>query len=76
MNFQEKISKLNKHFFYKEFTFSNTNFKPTPSDEFELADNIIWLDDMLVIFQLKERFAPNNHDSDSERKWFNLKSCK
>ena len=55
MTFEESIAKLNKAFLFKEFTFSSNTFKPTPQEELELADSLIWLDDLLITFQVKER---------------------
>ena len=55
MTFEGDIASLNEHFFFEEFTYSTNTFRPGPSTELELADSIIWLDDMLVVFQLKER---------------------
>ena len=55
MTFEGDIASLNEHFFFEEFTYSTNTFRPSASTELELADSIIWLDDMLVIFQLKER---------------------
>ena len=57
MNLEEKISSLNQNIFLKEFTYSKNKFSPTPSSEFELADNIIWLRDLLIVFQLAQFFS-------------------
>ena len=53
MTFEREIASLNEHFFFEEFTYSTNTFRPNPSTELELADSIIWLDDMLVLFQLR-----------------------
>jgi hypothetical protein len=53
---EKYISELNSNFFFKEFTYSSTKFKfDKKGQEFELADNVVWLDDFLLIFQIKER---------------------
>jgi hypothetical protein len=70
VNFEEAVGKLNSDYFFREFTFSSNTFKPTPNAELELADNVIWLDDLLILSQVKERNAPSNTTSDKERRWF------
>src|SRR5665648_868106 len=65
------ISALNSNFFFKEFTFSKNKFKvDLKGEELELADNVIWLDDILIITQIKERDITGDSDSD---KWFKNK---
>lgn len=73
MSFEASTAKLNQHFFFREFTFSKTTFRPTPEEEVELADSILWLDDLLVVFQLKERSIPGSSAADREERWFNQK---
>ena len=43
MTFENEFAKLNEHFFFSEFTFSKNTFKPSPDNQFELADSILWL---------------------------------
>lgn len=73
MSFEDQIAELNEHFFFREFTYSKNTFRPTPADEVELADNIIWLNDLVIAFQLKERKKTNATSADEERKWFERK---
>lgn len=73
MTFEGEIANLNEHFFFKEFTYSTNTFRPNPSTELELADSIIWLDDMLVLFQLKERKTISRTSPEREAKWFEKK---
>jgi len=73
MSFEENIAKLNELFFFREFTFSETTFRPTTTREIELADNVIWLDELLIVFQLKEREASNIKTSEDEKQWFDNK---
>ena len=73
MPFAESIAELNEWYFFQEFVYSRTTFRPTPQQEVELADNLIWLGDMLIAFQLKEREATPDADEASERKWFKKK---
>ena len=73
MTFESDIASLNEHFFFKEFTYSTNTFRPSPSTQLELADNIVWLDDMAILFQLKERGVSSTTISDEEAKWFDKK---
>lgn len=49
---------------------NRTSFKPDPQAELELADKTVWLDDVLILSQVKERNAPPETTTDNERKWF------
>ena len=70
-NSEVDISRLNSNFFFKEFTFSKNKFKTDEKGkELELADNVIWLDDLLLINQIKEQDKTSDSDSD---KWFQNK---
>jgi len=73
MSFENDIAKLNEHFFFQEFTFSKNQFSPIPGSEVELADNLIWLDEMTIVFQLKERNVSGDSTVEAERKWFEKK---
>ena len=73
MTFEGDIAGLNEHFFFEEFTYSTNTFRPGASTELELADSIIWLDDMLVVFQLKERGKIGKTSPDREARCFERK---
>jgi hypothetical protein len=73
MSFEEELSRVNEHFFFREFTFSKNTFRPSPGQEVELADNILWLDSMLVVFQLKERGVSGDSSAEGEARWFERK---
>jgi hypothetical protein len=78
---EEFIARLNQNLFFREFSFSQTKFAPVPSDELELADHVVWLDDLLLTFQLKERQKPTGEarevrTPETERKWFENKVLK
>ena len=73
MTFAESLADLNEWHFFKEFVYSKNTFRPTPQQELELADNVLWLGSILIAFQLKERVAESNTDADAERKWFQKK---
>lgn len=76
MSFEKEISELNEYYFFREFTFSKNTFRPTPRQEAELADNIVWLDDLLIVYQLKERAAPEKTSPSTEERWFDRKVLK
>jgi hypothetical protein len=73
MGFEDDLGRFNEHFFFREFTFSKNTFRPRPEQEVELADNILWLDDLVVVFQLKERIIEGNSSAQEEERWFNRK---
>jgi hypothetical protein len=70
MGFEEDIAGLNQLFFFREFTFSKNTFRPKPQAEVEFADNVIWLDDLIILYQLKERNAPASTTPEKEKRWF------
>jgi hypothetical protein len=72
MSLESFIAEVNSLAFWKEFTFAQNRFSPTPRRELELADNIVWLEDFALIIQLKERTEPSG-DPDTERRWFRNK---
>jgi hypothetical protein len=57
MAFEDELAALNEWHFFREFTYSKSTFRPAPSQEVELADSIIWIGNLLVVYQLKEREA-------------------
>ncbi|NEW81933.1 MAG: hypothetical protein GZ094_06175 [Mariniphaga sp.] len=68
------IAELNSNFFFKEFTFSSNKFKvDEKGEELELADNVVWLDDLLMIIQVKERNKSVNSNIEN---WFKNKFLK
>jgi len=70
MTFEDKVSQLNAAYFFQEFTFSRNKFKPDPKTELELADAVVSLDDLRIIYQVKERNAPANTTAEREGRWF------
>lgn len=65
------ISFLNSNFFFKEFTFSKTKFKvDEKKEELELADNVVWLGNLLLIAQIKEKDKTSGSNSNN---WFKNK---
>jgi hypothetical protein len=69
-DFESAVGSLNKAYFFREFTFSTNTFTPIPARELELADKVVWLDDLMILAQIKERNAPQNTTATNERKWF------
>lgn len=69
-DFESAVGKLNAAYFFREFTFSTNTFKPNPASELQLADTVVWLDDLMILSQIKERNAPQDTTADKERKWF------
>ena len=75
---EEFVANLNQNLFFREFSFSQNKFSPTPSEELELADHVVWLDDLLVTYQVKERKQKTGEvrTSETERAWFKNKVLK
>lgn len=73
MTFEETLANLNEWHFFREFVYSENTFSPTPQKELELADSLLWLGDILVAYQLKERAAPKKATENTERQWFEQK---
>lgn len=73
MNFAETLADLNEWHFFQEFVYSKNTFQPTPKVQVELADSVLWLGELLCVFQLKEREAGPETTASTERKWFKKK---
>lgn len=76
MNLEEQLSNNNEFYFFKEFTFSKTRFKRENGQEVEMADNVLMIGDMYIIYQLKERFEPKSSNGEKEKTWFANKIIK
>ncbi len=62
------VAFINTNVFFKEFSFSRNEFTtPDGKSELQLADNVIWLDNILFIYQIKDRNVEADGD---EVKWF------
>lgn len=66
-------ARLNTDLFYREFSFSKNKFKPIPAQEKEFADLVVWIDDLLIIFQLKQRDSILKTSEKIEGQWFKKK---
>lgn len=68
-NSEHILSNINQNIFFKEFTFYITDFYP-PDGKKELADNIVWIDEIFFVFQVKERNPKYIKTAETENKWF------
>ena len=73
MTFADTLANLHEWHFFQEFVYSKNTFRPSPQIEVELADNVLWLGELLLVFQLKEREASLGTTEAAERKWFEKK---
>src|SRR5271156_6606742 len=64
---------LHNLLFLEEFVFSRNKFTPPASSELELADAVVLLGDVLLIFQIKERLVDRRASVSAEQKWFKKK---
>jgi hypothetical protein len=76
MAFADELAALNEWHFFREFVYSRNTFQPVPGQEFELADSLIWLSDLLVAYQLKGRELVANANAETEKRWFERKVLK
>lgn len=72
MTLEDFTAQLNATTFWREFTFSETRFFPRPKREVELADGIVKIGPLALVFQLKER-TEETSDPEVERQWFQRK---
>ncbi len=70
MSLESQVSSINQFFYLREFTFSKNKFSPQQESELEFSDNVVWLDDLLITIQNKERNSLVSHTEEKETKWF------
>ena len=71
MSFEEELGRFHSHFLLKEFTYIRTTFSGKQKKEIEIADNIVYLDGIMLLFQIKERNSVNKVSTpEKEKKWF------
>jgi len=70
---QDFLAQLNADIFYREFSFSRNDFVPVPGEQKEFADHVVWIDDLLIIYQLKQRESSKDISEKTERRWFKNK---
>lgn len=67
------LTDINTSIFFKEFTYAQNELRHPAGDTKELADNVVWLDDLLIVYQVKGREHSAIKDRDSEEHWFEKK---
>lgn len=73
---EDLTTKINLNIFFKEFTFSKNEFYPDENNQKELADNIVCIDDLLLIYQIKDRDPSLTQSINEEIGWFKNKVLK
>jgi hypothetical protein len=73
MTLEEYTSQINENIFLREFSFARNEFSPAQESELQFSDQVIWLDELLITFQLKERELSGKHTRQTEEKWFQKK---
>lgn len=69
-NSENIVTQINSSIFFKEFTFSKNDFKALDTNQkLEFADNVVWLDNLFFIYQIKEKEA----NASDQVKWFENK---
>lgn len=66
---ESTVTEISSNIFFREFTFSSNEFFP-PDGQKELADHILWLDELLFIIQTKERNPKDVKNRQTENSWF------
>lgn len=69
---EKYLALINRNVFFKEFSFSKNEFVPAGQSEAQFADHVIWIDDLLMVYQIKERSRPDG-SAEAEEKWFKKK---
>ncbi len=63
------VTSISSNVFFEEFTFDKNQFR-SKDGELELADTVLWLDDLLFVIQVKERNPNDVKTAVEENKWF------
>ena len=75
-NSEKLLRSFSENYFYKELVYADLKFIPTGGTEIELADLIIYLEDIILTIQLKDRNEKDmTQDKNIEEKWLK-KKCK
>ena len=72
---QDFVDELNARVFFKEFSFAGALI-PVATGELELADQFVLIDDLAIVYQLKERSNTASADPHAVTKWFESKVLK
>ena len=75
MDLEECLAAVNRNVFLREFSFHRNQFKAADRQEYELADHVVWVDDLLIAFQLKQR-EPSEGSTGDHEQWFENKVLK
>jgi len=68
---EKDIIELHNNHFFKEFTFGKNKFiGHSKGQELEFADNVVWIDEFFLIFQIKDR---NTQEENNSQNWFKSK---
>ena len=68
---EKDILKLHSNHFFKEFTFGKNKFiGHSKGEQFEFADNVVWIAQFFLVFQIKDRNVRNEINAE---KWFKNK---
>ncbi|MCX2430542.1 hypothetical protein [Pedobacter sp. GR22-10] len=67
---ERALTLINNSIFFKEFTYSKNEVYRLDGGSVELADNVVWLDDLLLVYQIKERVHIKKSDTITENRWF------
>jgi hypothetical protein len=70
---EELVNDLNRVVFYREFSFGRNQFLKEPGVTREFADHVVWIGDLVIVFQLKEREVFAESSAEAEKKWFERK---
>jgi len=70
-----QLTQINNSVFFKEFTYSDTRIYGDGGDTKELADNIVWIDELLLAYQVKGRDPNAVKDLETELRWFENTVC-
>jgi hypothetical protein len=71
---EKLLAAINDNIFYSEFCFFYLEVRDGSGQSRQLADHIVALDDLLMLFQVKERAEPGTPED--ERAWFYRKVVK
>ncbi len=73
---EKYISALHGGLFFDEFTYRLNKFVPeNQKQELQLGDSVVWLDDLLFLYEIKERDKQHDNEQDAI-KWFKNKVLK
>lgn len=77
MDLESYIADRNADYFLREFTYTASRFRSADGQERELCDGAIWIGELLILMQLKERdLAHDSGDAEEESRWFSKKVSK